>query len=147
MFLNWMVVARKLREQTENYSSLTLSSYFESRFHDTSGFFRIATTVFTFIFYAVYISAGLQGLGVVLESYFQLPYMWGVLIGMGIIVPYLLFGGYVTLAWTDLFQGLFLFVVILLFPLYIIFTLGGVDSHLSTHSCGIAIPPSPSILY
>lgn len=128
MFLNWMVVARKLREQTEHYSSLTLSSYFESRFHDTSGFFRIATTLFTFIFFAVYISAGLQGLALVLETYFSLPYVWGVILGMAFTLPYLLFGGYITLAWTDLFQGCFLFLIILAFPLYMIFTMGGWES-------------------
>lgn len=116
MFLNWTFIAPKLRSITEKYNSLTLTSFFESRYADTSGFLRILTVIISLIFYIVYISAGLVGLGFLLEFLFNLPYAWGVFVGVFIIVPYLFVGGYVTLAWTDFFQGLFLMFVIVFVP-------------------------------
>src|SRR6266436_3807221 len=41
MFLNWHFIAPKIRTATEQAESLTLSSYFEARFSDTSGSIRL----------------------------------------------------------------------------------------------------------
>jgi sodium/proline symporter len=117
MFLNWHFIAPKLRTETEKYNSLTLSSYFESRFSDTSGLLRIFSSIACLIFFTVYVSAGLVSLGILLNTIFCLPYVAGVILGILIIIPYLFFGGYVTLAWTDCFQGIFLLIAIVLIPI------------------------------
>ncbi len=125
MFLNWKFVASKLRIETENYQAMTFSSFFESRFSDASGMIRLLSALISFIFYSIYISAGFYGLGLLLESLFQIPYSIGVTIGCLIVVPYLFVGGYITLAWTDFFQGLFLLVVIILVPIFAAYSIGG----------------------
>src|ERR1044071_5060740 len=51
MFLTWKYVAHKLRIETEKYESRTLSSYFESRFGDTSGLIRLVSAIFCLIFF------------------------------------------------------------------------------------------------
>lgn len=127
MFLNWQLIAPKLRTATEEYNSLTLSSFFESRLADTSGLIRIFTATMSIVFYTIYISAGLVGLGILLEVLFQIPYSWGVFIGISIVVPYVFIGGYLTLAWIDLFQGIFLMLVIIAAPLFLLNKLGGWD--------------------
>ena len=35
MLLNWLFIAPRVRIKTEEYNSMTFSSFFESRFHDT----------------------------------------------------------------------------------------------------------------
>ncbi|MDR2540201.1 MAG: sodium/proline symporter [Chlamydiales bacterium] len=127
MFLNWQLIAPKLRIATEEYNSLTLSSFFESRLADTSGLIRICTAIMSIVFYTIYISAGLVGLGILLEVLFQIPYFWGIFIGISIVVPYVFIGGYLTLAWIDLFQGIFLMLVIITIPLFLLSKLGGWD--------------------
>ena len=127
MFLNWQFVAPRLRVMTEKYSSMTLSSFFESRFNDTTGTIRIFTTISSFVFYIIYISSGLVSLGLLTETLFEIPYAIGITIGVLAIIPYLFIGGYITLAWTDLFQGIFLFIVILFVPLFTINRLGGFE--------------------
>ncbi|MDQ5956714.1 MAG: sodium/proline symporter [Candidatus Rhabdochlamydia sp.] len=127
MFLNWQFIAPKLRTATEEYNSLTLSSFFESRLTDTSGLIRIFTATMSIVFYTIYISAGLVGLGILLEVLFQVHYSWGVFIGISIIIPYVFIGGYLTLAWIDLFQGIFLMLVIVATPLLLLNKLGGWD--------------------
>lgn len=125
MFLNWQLVAPKIRIATEQYNTLTFSSFFESRLADTSGVIRVFTAVMSLIFYTVYISSGLVGLGLLLETLFDINYYWGVLIGILVVVPYVFTGGYITLAWIDLFQGFFLMAVIIFVPLFILGKVGG----------------------
>jgi len=125
MFLNWQFVAPKIRKLTERYQSLTFSSFFESRFADTSGRIRIFTALMSLFFYTIYISSGLMGLGMLLETLFGIDYSLGILIGLVCVIPYMLMGGYVTLAWIDLFQGLFLMGAIIFVPLFLFSQIGG----------------------
>jgi sodium/proline symporter len=125
MFLNWQLIAPKIRVATEQYNSLTFSSFFEHRLSDTSGTIRVFTALISLFFYTIYISAGLVGLGLLLENLFNINYSIGILIGILIVIPYVFTGGYVTLAWIDLFQGIFLMCVIIFVPLYILPKMGG----------------------
>jgi sodium/proline symporter len=128
MFLNWQFIAPKIRIATEQYNTLTLSSFFESRFGDTSGLIRVFSALMSLVFYTIYISAGLMGLGILLNNLFELPYTYGILLGILIVIPYVFMGGFVTLAWIDLFQGLFLMCVILIVPFYILPKVGGLTA-------------------
>lgn len=128
MFLNWQFIAPKIRIATENYNSLTFSSFFESRFADSSGMIRIFTALMSLIFYTIYISSGLVGLGILAETLFPINYHTGVLLGTLIVIPYIFVGGYLTLAWIDLFQGMFLLVVAVFVPLYLLPKVGGVEA-------------------
>jgi len=125
MFLNWHFVAPKLRVMTEKYNSLTLSSFFEARFHDHSGFIRLITALICLVFFTFYISSGLQGIGYVFSISFNTSYHWGVFLGLLIAILYTITGGFITVAWTDFYQGLFLVVMILLVPLVAFIHLGG----------------------
>jgi len=117
MFLNWQFVAKKLRQETEKYNSYTLSSYFESRFHDRSGLIRLLTATMALIFLTCYLSAGMIAMGRLFESVFGIDYYIGLTIAMLVVVFYTSFGGFTTIAWVDLFQALFLLVIIILVPI------------------------------
>jgi sodium/proline symporter len=140
MFLNWHFVAPRIRYLTEQSNSLTLNSYFETRFGDTSGSIRVISGTMSILFFTVYISAGLVGLGVLVESLFNLPYIFGISIGLAIVVGYVFAGGYKTVAYIDLFQGFFLLGVIVFIPIFLLNGIGGMgpvmqavaDKHLST---------------
>ena len=125
MFFNWQLVAPKIRIATEQYNSLTFSSFFESRLADTSGTIRIFTAIMSLVFYTIYISAALVGLGILLETLFNIPYDLGISLGILVVIPYVFIGGYLTLAWIDLFQGIFLMCVILFVPFHILPKIGG----------------------
>lgn len=117
MFLNWQFIAKKLREETEKTNSCTLSTYFEKRFNDTSKTLRILTAVMTLVFMTCYLAAGLISMGLLFETVFGLNYVVGLTIAVAVAVTYTFFGGYTTIAWTDLFQALFLLFAILFVPL------------------------------
>lgn len=126
MLLNWLFIAPKVRIKTEEYNSMTFSSFFESRFHDTSGMIRIFTAILSLVFYTIYISAGIVGLGILVNTLFGINYTIAISVGILVVIPYLFIGGYTTLAWIDLFQGLFLLLVIVLVPAIILPKVGGV---------------------
>ena len=125
MFLNWHFVAPKIRTITEQTNSLTLSSYFENRFNDQSGKIRLISAVMSVFFFTFYISSGLVGMGILVESIFGLSYLIGISIGFFVVVSYVFFGGYRTVAWIDLFQGFFLLGVIVLIPSILLYKIGG----------------------
>lgn len=125
MFLNWQIVALKIRSQTENMGNLTLFSYFESKLNDGSGSIKLFSAIISFLFLTVYISAELVGFGLLVYSLFGVHYSIGIIIGLIIVDTYVIFGGYRSIAWIDLFQGTFLFAVIIIIPLIILHQIGG----------------------
>lgn len=141
MFLNWQFVAPRIRSMTERYNSLTFSSFFESRFQDTSGLIRIFTAVMSLIFFSIYVSAGLIGLGIIVNSLFGFDYSLSITVGIFAILPYLLLGGYRAIAWIDLFQGLFLLCVILFVPMAVYFNLFEQGVHIDNSLWGAELNP------
>lgn len=128
MFFNWHFIAPRLRELTEQFGSLTLNAYFESRFNDSSGRLRLVSGLMSVIFFTAYISSGLITMGVLFESLFGINYYLGVAMGLIMVVGYVFVGGYRTVAWIDLFQGFFLLGVIVGIPIYLVNHLGGVQN-------------------
>jgi solute:Na+ symporter, SSS family len=126
MFLNWQFIAPRIRVATEQTNSLTLNTYFENRFQDASGSIRVVSAAMSILFFTFYISSGLVGLGLLVESLFSLPYTIGIAIGLGIVVIYVFMGGYRTIAWIDLFQGFFLLAVIVFIPAILLMQIGGI---------------------
>jgi sodium/proline symporter len=116
MFLTWQLVAGQLRTATGNYGSLTLSSYFEHHYNDTSGSLRLISAALSLLFFLFYISSGLVAMGIMFESVFHIDYYLGTIVGLLITLIYTLMGGFIGVAWCDLFQGIFLVLMIMLVP-------------------------------
>ena len=125
MFLNWHFIAPKIRVETEKYNSNTLSSYFDKRFNDTYGMIRLLSSVILLTFFSIYIAAGLKGVGFLFEAAFNFDYTLGILFSILIVIAYTSIGGFVTVAWTDFFQGLFLLAMIIIVPVLAISKVGG----------------------
>jgi sodium/proline symporter len=124
---SWMLVARRLRVQTERLGALTLPDYFEARFGDRSHLLRIVSMVVIVFFFTFYVSAQFLAAGKVLHATFGLEPIHGMLIGAAIIIFYTIMGGFLAVAWTDLVQGLLMVGAMLLLPLAAWTELGGVS--------------------
>lgn len=125
MFLSWHFIAEKLRRATEHYQAHTLSSYFEKRFNDTSGTLRITSALIALFFFSLYISAGIVALGRALEATFGFSYHTGITLGTLTVALYTILGGFIAIAWNDFLQGMFVFFIILIFPIYALQLIGG----------------------
>tara|TARA_Y100000588_G_scaffold395157_1_gene520594 strand:- start:5433 stop:6788 length:1356 start_codon:yes stop_codon:yes gene_type:complete len=125
MFLTWQFIAPEIRIQTEQLKAITLSEFFEKKYKDKNNNIRILSGIFCLYFFIFYIAAGLVGLGRVFELAFEIDYQTGILIGLFVSVIYTLLGGLLAIAWSDLFQGIFLLICIILVPSFATTKLGG----------------------
>lgn len=124
MWFNWQWVATKFRTLTGEWNCSTFSGFLSHRFKDETWLPRLSA-LFCFIFYTVYICAGLTGLGLLGQTLFGVSYEMSILVGAAIVVTYVILGGFVTLAWIDLVQGTFLMAVIALVPFVVVHNMGG----------------------
>lgn len=131
MFLNWHFVAPRLRVATEKFQCYTLSDYFESRFGDKSGRLRILSALLLLVFTTWYLAAGLTSIGFLLQSLFGMDYHLAIVLATIVMLSYTSFGGFVAVAWTDFFQGIFLLLMILLVPFVGYRAIGGYEAILS----------------
>lgn len=125
MFLCWHFIAAPLRIETEQYNATTLASYFKKKFNDNSGIIVGTAALISFFFFTVYLSVGLKGIGYVLKSAFGMNYHLGIFLAVLVVLAYTLLGGFVSVAWIDLFQGIFLLIMLMFVPIYTFFYIGG----------------------
>ena len=118
MWLNWTMIAPRLRYETEQYQSITIADYFQKKYKDQSGVIASLVTFISLIFFIFYIASGIVGLGRIFEAAFAVPYHIGIIISIIVALFYTLLGGFVAIAWCDFFQGMFLLGVIVGVPLY-----------------------------
>ncbi len=128
MWVNWRLIAPRVRRETEKTSSITITGFFEQKLGQNWPIGRLVTSVFLFLFYTIYVAVTLYGMGLLVKTLFPVSYVTAIILGVALILPYVLIGGYLTLAKVDLFQGLFLLSVILFVPLYIGVDFGGVNA-------------------
>ncbi len=113
-YLNWLFIARPLREQSARYGdALTIPEFFERRFADSSHVLRTLSASCILLFFVFYTGAGLVAGGKLFEASFGLPYPAAVLIGAVLIVAYTSFGGFLAVAWTDALQAILMFFALL----------------------------------
>ncbi len=127
-YLNWKLVAARLRVYTQQTNTITLPCFFEQRFGDPSGLVRTTAALITLIFFTTYVSAGLVSTGKLFESTFNVPYATAIIIGGGIIIAYTFLGGFLAVCWTDLFQGMLMLVAIIVVPVAAYFKTGGASA-------------------
>lgn len=95
-------VAPKLRRYSAEHGGLTFPDYIGDRFN--SDVARVVAAVVILICYIVFVSAQYQAGGVILQTLFGLPFVWGSLILLVITVGYTTIGGMVAVMRTDFLQ-------------------------------------------
>lgn len=128
MWLNWHIVASRLRTMTAHYNSFTLWSFFTSRFNDPTNRLRIAGTVISIFFFMTYIATGLIGISLILKADFGLAFHHAIILSAFLASGYILIGGFLAAAWCNLFKGLFLLVAITVVPVIAYFQVGGASA-------------------
>lgn len=127
-YLNWKILAPKLRVQTEETDTMTLPNFLSKKLKDDTGTIRIFSAIVILFFFTVYSSSGLVAAGKLFASILGIDYKSAVIIGVGTIVFYTFMGGYLACCWTDFFQGTLMFLAILVVPVMAYFTGGGMES-------------------
>ncbi|MGH1542004.1 MAG: sodium/proline symporter [Arenicella sp.] len=105
-YLNWLIVAEKLRRYSERLNAITVPNYLQNRFNADGSAIKILSAIVILFFFTLYVSSGLKG-GALLFSYvFDSSDFLGLVFTTIIVVSYTFLGGYIAVCWTDLVQGL-----------------------------------------
>ncbi len=114
--LGWAFVAPRFKAATDRFDSITVPDYLTSRFRDTRHGFRWIGFVVILTMVTAYTAAQLTAMGKAFDSFLGTSYAAGTVIGLGFILFYTTVGGFKAVAWSDLVQGVLMFVGLLLMP-------------------------------
>lgn len=117
IILYWLVIAEKLRVQSEQTGSITLPDFFAAKFSSLQKPLRLTATLIIIFFFTFYLAAQFNGAGKVLNVTFGIPNIYGILLGTIVIVFYTMMGGFLAVAWTDMVQGIIMIGALVTLPI------------------------------
>jgi sodium/proline symporter len=131
--LAWIFVARPFKAYSDQYDAVTVADYLEARFADEEGrSLRRTGAAIILSMAAMYTGAQLTASGKAFQAFLGLDYAHGVLIGAAIILFYTTVGGFKAVAWSDLLQGILMFLCLLILPIVAIRAAGGWGAMIGT---------------
>jgi sodium/proline symporter len=123
--LAWLLMARRFKRLTDRYDSITIPDYLESRFRDHAQVLRRVAAIGLTIFVTIYVSAQIHATGAAFEGFLGWNYYIGALVGFMVVLAYIMSGGFVAVVWSDVFQGLMMFMGLVALPLVGLAVAGG----------------------
>jgi sodium/proline symporter len=124
-YVNWLIVAGRLRAMTEKLKAVTLPTYFSNRFDDTSGVLKVVSTLVILVFFTLYVASGLKGGTLLFAHTFGASEQIALIVTTLVVVSYTFLGGYVAVCWTDLIQGLLMLAALVFCALLGFFAISG----------------------
>jgi len=110
MALTFWIIGRKIRQVGLEHGLVTPPELVKQLYQ--SPFLSLLFAVVMIIFTIPYLALQPMAAGYALDALLGLPYFYGCLLVTGIILLYTLRGGLRAVAWTDLFQGLLMFILL-----------------------------------
>ncbi|MBR2634804.1 MAG: sodium/solute symporter [Clostridia bacterium] len=143
--LSWLLLANKTRKMTGKLNARTMPDYFEKRYHSKG--MKILSAVIIFVFLVPYSAAVYKGLGSLFSSVFPGVETWvWMLIIAALTAVYLVAGGYIATAYTDLIQGIIMIVGVVCLVVAVLSheSVGGFSGLLQNLSDFEALPDDPN---
>jgi sodium/proline symporter len=119
----WFFMAEKFKSLTDQYQSVTIPDYLVSRFQPKTNTLRIVAATALSVFVVIYVSAQIDTTGQAFESFLGWDYYTGALTGFFIVLAYIFSGGFIAVAWSDLFQGILMFLGLVVLPIGLFFSI------------------------
>ncbi len=128
-YLNWKLVARRLRKYSEvAQNSITLPDFFSNRFHDKKNILMTLSALIILVFFCIYVGSCFVTCGKLFSVLFGLDYATMMVLGAIIVFLYTFVGGYLSVCTTDLIQGCLMFFALIVVFVGSIAWAGGVDA-------------------
>ncbi len=117
-YLNWKIVATRLRKMSAAAGdAITIPEYFQNRFSSKSPVVRFVCAAIIFVFFLVYTASAFSSGAKLFEFVFGIDYTISLTIGALLIVAYTFLGGFLAVCWTDVIQGILMFVALVVVPI------------------------------
>lgn len=127
-YVNWLIVAKRIRKYTQGYDTFTIPDFFSKRFGDDKRILTFIAAVIIVIFFIPYTASGFAACGKLFSSLFGFNYLAAMIISAVIIVAYCTLGGFLAASMTDLIQSIVMTIALIVVVLFGINVAGGVDA-------------------
>ena len=126
---NWFVVAGPLRQQSSDLGAVTVPDFLAKRFPASASMIRVLGVIIILAAMTLYVAAQFAAAGKAFHAAFDgLDYLWGVGIGAGMVLFYVVLGGFRAACWTDMLQGLLMVAVLVCFPAWVLLSGDGIGA-------------------
>ncbi len=132
---NWYVIAGRMSARARQLDALTLPDFFAFSFRERKPLLRTLAVIIILVSMLAYVAGQMAAAGKAFEGAFGINYRTGVLIGAAVVLVYTVSGGFRAVCWTDFLQALLMVGTLVVFPIYLLVTHGGLDfvrAHLGT---------------
>ena len=130
-YLNWLIVAKRIRRYSAKTNSITLPDFFANRYRDDSKLLLGISAIFIIIFFVPYTASGFAACGKLFSTLFGIPYTAAMLISAVVIVGYTALGGFMAASFTDLIQSIVMTIALVLVVCFGVSMSGGVSTVLA----------------
>ncbi len=127
-YLNWLLVAKRLRKYSEKNNSVTVPDFFEHRFRDKSHALMVISSVIIVVFFIPYVGSGFAACGKLFSSLFGLDYTVAMLASAAVIVGYTATGGFLAASTTDFVQSIIMTIALVAVVGFGLHTVGGIET-------------------
>ena len=105
-YLNWLIVARRIRRYSIRLNAITVPQFFSKRWGDDRSLLSAIAAVIIIVFFIPYTASGFSACGKLFSTLFGMDYVTAMLISAAVIVIYTVMGGFLAASFTDLIQSI-----------------------------------------
>ena len=127
-YLNWLIVAKRLRRYSARLNSITIPDFLSTRFRDNTKIIETVGALMVIVFFVPYVASGFSACGKLFRSLFGFDYMATMLISGAVIVAYCATGGFMAASVTSLIQGIVMTVALIIILFFGANVAGGWDN-------------------
>jgi len=113
----WIVLAWRLREEAEKYNADTFTDYIAQTYGDFGKWIRIVGSFTIVFFFFFYVGAQFLGGGKTINNLFGINTTLGMIIIVLLVVPYTIYGGFISVTYTDVIQAILMIITLIVAPI------------------------------
>ncbi len=127
-YLNWLIVAKRIRRYSQKIGAVTIPDFFSRRYHDDKHILSVIAALVIIVFFIPYTASGFNACGTLFSSLFGTNYFTAMIISAVVIVAYTTLGGFLAASTTDLIQSVIMTIALIVVVFFGIHAAGGWDA-------------------
>ena len=126
--MNWLIVAKLLRNYSAKIGAITVPDYFSLRYKDKSKILMAIAAVMIIIFFVPYTASGFAACGKLFGTLFGIDYHIAMIVSAIVIVGYTSLGGFNAASTTDFIQSIIMTIALVIVLVFGISKAGGMTA-------------------
>lgn len=112
-YLNWLIVAKKIRRYSIKVDAITVPEFFSKRYRDKKNILQFVAALIIIIFFIPYTGSGFSACGKLFNSLFGVNYHTALIVSAIVIAVYTTLGGFLAASTTDFIQSIVMTIAII----------------------------------